>query len=353
MTSAVFAVEAMERRQLLAVLPHTFGQENLVSDGTVPDTVTDVNLINPWGVAVNPNSRAIWVADNGTGRATSYNPDGSKSGPAVVIPAGAGGDGAAPTGVTFNTSASGFQISANGTTGVSKFLFASEDGTISGWNPTVDPDNAVLVVDNSASGAVYTGLAINRSGGKDYLYAANFHDGTIDVFDSNFNPVQLRGPFRDVRLPDGFAPFNVQTVGKRLYVTYARQNEDGTDDVPGAGNGFVDVFRANGRLERRFASGGELNSPWGVIQGTQNFGLFANRILIGNFGDGRINAYNEGNGEIAGTVRDANGDPLENEGLWGLAFGATAATRDDLFFAAGPNDEANGLFGKIVLIRQT
>src|SRR5229473_788317 len=242
--------------------------------------------------------------------------------------------------------------------GPSQFLFATEDGTISGWNPSVDPTEAIIVVDRSKvmqggfKGAVYKGLALSG----DFLFATNFRFGTVEKFDAHFN---LVGSFTDPSLANDcpipgppaqcFAPFGIQNIGGTLYVSFALQNAARHDDVSGAGNGFVDVFKTDGTLIRRFASQGTLNSPWGLALAPASFGTFSNDVLVGNFGDGRINAFDPTTGAFHGQLR-RNGHPITINGLWGLAFGNGGAAGDanTLFFAAGLNDEADGLFGSIV-----
>jgi uncharacterized protein (TIGR03118 family) len=213
----------------------------------------------------------------------------------------------------------------------------------------VDATHAILAVDNSASEAIYKGLALAANGQGHFLYAADFHHNRIDVFDSNFHPVTLSGHFSDPRIPPRFAPFGIQNILGNLYVTYAKQDEEGEDDVTGPGLGFVDVFDANGHLLRRLISRGPLNAPWGVALAPADFGRFRNRLLIGNFGDGRINAFDLRTGEFRGTLRKASGKPIEIEGLWGLAFGNGLLNQPTktLFFAAGPDDEEHGLYGRI------
>jgi len=249
-----------------------------------------------------------------------------------------------------------FAVSKAGKSGKSFFLFATEAGVIAGWNPMVDIDNAVLAKDNSLAtdsagdvGAVYKGLALGSVQAANYLYAANFRFGTVDVFDKTFTQQsQAAFSFSDPNLPPGFAPFGIQNIGGQLFVTYAMQNAEKHDDVKGPGNGFVDVFNTSGVLLRRFATQGTLNSPWGLVLATSTFGNFHNDVLVGNFGDGRINAYTP-NGTFRGQLKSETNAPIQIDGLWGLRFG-NGSNREDvnsLFFAAGINDEADGLFGTI------
>jgi uncharacterized protein (TIGR03118 family) len=311
-----------------------------------------------------------WVADNGKNVSTVYNGNGTPvnplggSSPLVVsIPAPGGGPGGTPTGIVFNnvfvTNPNDFVVSANGKSGPSIFMFATEDGTISGWNPGVDPANAFIAVDRSTvgQGAVYKGLATGQADGKDFIYAANFRFGTVEMFNAHFKLVKS---FTDNQLANDcpfpnqcFAPFGIRNIGGRLYVTYALQKADKHDDQAGPGNGFVDVFDTEGHLLRRFASQGTLNSPWGLTPTPRDFGPFSNDLLVGNFGDGHINVFNPKTGAFLGQLPDQAGDPISINGLWGIDFGngVNAGERDELFFASGLNDEANGLFGKIQFVR--
>ncbi len=318
----------------------TYIRSDLVSDGSVSGTATDPDLINPWGMAASPAS-PFWVSDNGTGLATLYNGSGIKQGLVVTIPPPSGGTGPSrPTGQVFNGG-----VDFNG----DRFIFATEDGTLSGWRGSLGT-HAELLVDNSASGAVYKGLAIGSNGAGSFLYAANFSSGSIDVFDGNFTPVTLVGSFTDPTLPSGYAPFNIQNIGGDLYVTYALQDSAGKDDVPGSGHGYVDVFDTAGTLLRRLISSGPLNSPWGLAMAPDNFGEFSNDLLVGNSGDGRINAFNPTTGALLGTLDDLTNTLISIDGLWALGFGngGSGGQTNELFFTAGPNDGANGLFGKIV-----
>ena len=339
----------------------SYAQTNLVSDLPGLAQHQDDSLKNPWGLSSSPTS-PIWVSDNNAGVTTLYLGNGSKvilnngtqQVPAVEIPAPGNLPGGAPTGTVFNGTMD-FKVSQNGKSGVSRFLFATEDGTIAGWAPNVNFGSALIAVDNSGAtdgagdvGAVYKGLASGSTGGANYLYAANFRFATVDVFDKDFNPVTLTGSFSDPAIPAGFAPFGIQNIGGWLYVTYAKQNAAKHDDVKGPGNGFVDVFGTNGTLVRRFASGGTLNSPWGLALSPASFGNFHDHVLVGNFGDGRINAFTLA-GRFSGQLKSETSAPIQLDGLWGLRFGNGGAGGDvnTLFFAAGINDEADGLFGTL------
>jgi uncharacterized protein (TIGR03118 family) len=252
----------------------------------------------------------------------------------------------APTGIVFNGT-SDFVVTSAGRSGTPAFIFATEDGTISAWSPGVDRTHAILEVDNSGPGAVYKGLALGSNASGNLLFATNFNAGTIDVFDKSFHRVNLS--FTDPRLPTGFAPFGIRNIGGSLYVTYAMQNDEKHDDVAGPGNGFIDVFDTNGNLLRRLVSGGALNSPWGLALAPGNFGGLSNALLVGNFGDGLINAFDPMTGASLGQVQDVHGNTIHIDGLWGLEFGNGALTgnTNTLFFAAGINGERNGLFGSL------
>jgi uncharacterized protein (TIGR03118 family) len=326
----------------------SYSVHNLVSDGFVTADHTDPDLVNAWGVAFNPNG-PVWVADNGTGVSTLYDGSGVKQALVVTIPTAAGGTSpSSPTGIVFS-SGSDFVVAEGATSGPSRFIFATESGTISGWAPNVNPTNAILVADRSGAHAIYKGLALAANGMAHFLYAADFHNNRIDVFDSNFQPVTAPGSFSDPRIPRGYAPFGIQNILGNLYVTYARQDADAVDDVAGPGFGFVDVFDANGNLIRRFASRGTLNAPWGVALAPADFGRFSNTLLIGNFGDGRINAFDVQSGEPRGQLQTADGHAMRIDGLWGIAFGSGVANQptNTLFFAAGPADETHGVYGRI------
>src|SRR5437660_3573034 len=324
-----------------------YQQHNLVSDGAVPADFVDPALVNAWGLVASGTS-PWWVADNGTDLSTLYNGNTGAKVPLTVSVPGA------PTGIVFNGGA-GFVITNGTARGPARFIFAGEDGTISGWNPGVAPTSAVTAVDNSASGAVYNGLAIASTSAGDRLYATNFHAGTVDVFDASFHPVA--GGFTDPSLPAGYAPFGIRSLNGVIYVTYALQNADRHDDVAGQGHGFVDAFDDAGNLLRRVASKDRLNSPWGLAIAPDDFGKFSGNLLVGNFGDGHINAIDlnasSGKGELQerGQLHAADGRPIAIDGLWAIAFGNGAAggPRNALFFTAGPFDEEHGLFGRLVV----
>jgi uncharacterized protein (TIGR03118 family) len=338
-----------------------YRQTNLVSDIPGLALHTDPNLRNPWGTSTGPGL-PIWVSDNATGVTTLYDGQGNpQPGPGkqqlvVTIPAppsaGAGAVGT-PDGTVFNPTPDGFTVSKNGVSAPARFLFATEDGIIAGWNSAVDPTHAVIGVDRSTAtdqagdhGAVYKGLALVSTPAGKFLYATNFRFGTIEVFDSNFHQVNS---FTDPTVPPGFAPFGIHNIGGNLYVTFAKQNAAKHDDDAGPGNGFVDVFAPNGNLLQRLASRHRLNSPWAVTLAPATFGVFGGDILVGNFGDGRINAFNPTTGQFLGQLRK-HGGPITISGLWGLRFpaGSLNVTPNALYFTAGTNHEADGLFGDIV-----
>jgi uncharacterized protein (TIGR03118 family) len=324
---------------LVGTAPAQFLQTNLVSDGSVPANRTDSDFINAWGLARSATG-PWWV--NAADADTSYVWDGAGDPfPAanpleVSVPGG-------PTGIVFHDG-SGFVVHEGELSGPSRFMFATESGTIQGWNPSVNLTQAVVAVDNSGSGASYKGLAIFGNGPQERIYAANFAGGVVEAYDTDFH---LVGVFTDGTLPENYAPFGIRSFGGKIVVTFALRDEEG-EDVSCPGCGFVDVFNRNGVFERRLVSEGVLNAPWGLVQAPDHFGGLAGKLLIGNFGDGRINAF-DFEGISSGPLLDLNGDPIEIDGLWGLDFGngAVAGSRHTLYFTAGPNDETGGLFGKI------
>ena len=328
-----------------AFAANSYQVHNLVSDGGVPADHHDDNLKNGWGIAMSATS-PTWVADNGTGHSTLYDGLGNPLSLVVTIPAASGNDQGTPTGIVFNNS-SDFVVRSGTASGAARFIFASEDGLISGWSPGVDATHAIHAVFMAA--AVYKGLAIASNAGANMLYAADFHGRKIDVYNSHFAPVKIPGGFVDPTVPANYAPFNIIALGGRLYVAYAQKEEDGDDEVAGPGLGIVDAYDTAGHLLQRIATGGTLNAPWGMAIAPANFGDFGTRLLVGNFGDGTINAYDIASGTFQGQLRTPDGQILSIDGLWGLAFGNGANNQPTttLFFAAGPNDEANGVYGKI------
>jgi uncharacterized protein (TIGR03118 family) len=350
-----------------------YAQNNLVSDIPGLAAFTDPTLLNPWGIAFFPGASPFWVNDNNAGLSALYFGNGVAFPglPNVTIPAPTSPTGGTPTGIVANFFAGlgAFMIPDPMDTsfGPALFIFSTEDGTIEAWNAAAfvfpfpgipNPLTAVIVVDNSAgggpTGAVYKGLALgNTMAGTPLLYATNFRTGNIDVFDTNFAPHTVVGPFTDPNVQHGYAPFGIQNINGHLWVTYAMQDKARHDPVNKPAHGFVGVFDTDGNLLNHFAQHGHLSSPWGVALAPASFGQFANDILIGNFGDGRINAYDPASRNWLGMVSDSSGKPLVNDGLWSLTFSGAAgmtavgAPPDTLYFSAGLNHEADGLFGTI------
>jgi uncharacterized protein (TIGR03118 family) len=355
------SVEPLEDR----TVPSTgFVETSLVSDipGFAPNT--DRNLTNPWGFA-ETSAGQFRVAANGSGRAILLDAQGEKSGADIIIPPPAGspsGTTSTPNGVISNPT-SGFVITVKGKSAPATLLFSTEDGTIAGWNPALSQTRAVIAADQSGNGAVYKLLAMGTNAQGTFIFASNFHNGTIDIFDSNFHLVHF-GPNAFVdpttgpdAIPSDFAPFGVKNFNGTLFVTYAKQDADKHDDVAGVGNGFIDEFDTSGNFIRRFATRGLLNSPIGAAIAPANFGQFSNDVLIGNFGDSHVNAFTP-SGQFLGQLTDTQGNPLvlnggfketDTKGLWGIGFGngAGGAGTSTLFFAAGINEENDGLFGKV------
>jgi uncharacterized protein (TIGR03118 family) len=311
---------------------NVYKKRNLVSDIDGVARITDPNLVNPWGLSFGPNTPA-WVADNGTNVSTLYSGGIRKSIPmtlklVVSVPG-------APTGTVFNGTG-GFKVGG----APAKFIFDTESGTVLAWNS----GTAAQVVATTPD-AIYKGLAIAGN----LLYAANFHANKIDVFNDAFAPTTVPGGFTDPNLPAGFAPFNVQEIAGRIVVAYAKQDADAEDEVAGAGFGYVDVFDTAGHLIRRLISQGALNAPWGLALAPRHFGAFSGDLLVGNFGDGAINAYDPRTGAFDGTLMNKDGNQIKINGLWALRFGnGVIGTPQSLLFTAGIGDEDHGLFGEIV-----
>jgi uncharacterized protein (TIGR03118 family) len=326
---------------------HLYRRVNLVSDQLGDARRVDADLVNPWGLTIRPGGR-ILVVNNGSGTAKFYAPRGTASKLVITIPG-------SPSGVVQNFG-SDFVITDGVKSAVARAIFVTEDGFIAAWSPKLNSSNAIIVVDNSASNAVYKGVARGLVGRDEFLYLANFRGGFVEMYDSHFQFVRS---FTDATIPAGYAPFNVRNIRSKLLVTYAKQlAPDNEDDESGAGNGFVDVFDFAGNFLRRFAEHGTLNSPWGIARAPFGFGRFSDAVLVGNFGDGRINAFDPDTREFLGQLRDLNGDVIEIDGLWGLAFGERLLavfnpffccdiTIPVLYFTAGPDDETHGLFGYI------
>ena len=337
-----------------------YRQINLVSDQAGKANLRDPDLVNAWGLAASPGTNAspgspLWVADNGTDKATLY----VGTGPASVakVPLVVSVTGAAPTGQVFNADPNAFVVSdSQGNSGPALFIFDTENGTIDGWAPNVNPNGTnpstvTEVARDNGANAVYKGLAEATVKGKSFLYATNFRSGRVEAYDSSFTPVEMPGGlFVDPGLPAGYGPFGIAEIQGQLYVTFAQQDATLHDDVSGPGHGFVDVFTNTGAFVRRLVTRGSLNSPWGLALAPRSFGRFGGDLLVGNFGNGLINVYNPANGAPLGRLRQPNGLPIQIDGLWGLRFGnGNAAKTGELLFSAGPSDESHGLLGKIVV----
>jgi uncharacterized protein (TIGR03118 family) len=312
-------------------------QENLVSDQPGVAQLTDPQLVNAWGMSRGPNT-PVWVSDNGADVATLYNGAvGNPESPVakvltVTIPGGA------PTGQVFNDTTA---FLLPGTTTAARFIFIGEDGDLSAW---VSGPAATSV--GHTDDAVYKGLALDHAASGPMLLAANFHDNRIDAWDGTFAPVDTTGMFTDPSLPHAYAPFNVAEINGQIFVTYAKQDADAEDDVAGKAHGFVDVYTTSGAFVQRFATHGVLNSPWGMSIAPADFGQFSGDLLIGNFGDGRIHAFDPNTGDVLGTLRGTSGRPLEIDGLWALMVGdAVAGGPNAVWFSAGPDEESHGLLG--------
>ncbi|PYV53416.1 MAG: TIGR03118 family protein [Acidobacteria bacterium] len=322
-----------------------YEQKNLVSDVPKLAVTLDPNLVNAWGIDFSGTS-PVWIADNGTGLSTLYTGTGSIVPLVVTIPSGSDNP-SAPTGLVFNGTGL-FSVKAHDLSGSAVFIFDSEDGIISGWNPNVNLHKAIIAVNNSDKGAVYKALAIGTNDNGSFIYATNFHSGWVEMYDSNFKWVKN---FTDTSVPMGYAPFGARVLNGKLYVTFALQDADAHDDVSGPGHGFIDIFDLDGNKIKRLTSHGALNSPWGLAIAPANFGQFSNALLVGNFGNGHINAFDPSTGTPLGHMLRPSGATLEISGLWGLHFGngEAAGPTNTLLFTAGPQDESHGLFGTITL----
>ena len=316
--------------------PLGFNTTLLASDQPGVAATTDPGLVNAWGLTASAAS-PFWLSINGAGTAEIYNGAGVKQGLVVTIPPGAGAG--TPTGVVFNSAPGSF----NGDV----FLFGSEDGTVSGWRGALGTSAETLIAGSAAN--VYKGIALATISGNSYAYLANFRTGNIDVLKGNGAAIDLSGNFLDPNLPAGYAPFDVQNIGGVIYVTYAIQDAAKHDDVPGAGNGIVDTFDLNGNFLGRLITGGALNSPWGLALAPVGFGDVGGDLLVANFGDGMIHAYNPTTGAFVETLQDGSGNPIAIDGLWALDFGNGGASGSvtSLYFTAGPNGETDGLFGEL------
>jgi uncharacterized protein (TIGR03118 family) len=328
-----------------------YQRTDLTADSSaVSATATiDTNLVNAWGVARSSGS-FWWISDNGTGLSTLYDATGA-IGPLVVTipPPMNGAPPSAPTGTVFNFT-KGFEV-APGAPAI--FLFVTEDGTISGWNPGVNVSSAVLKVDNSKRGAIYKGCALAMTNDGPRLYVTNFTTGRVEMYDSNFHRVHNEDAFEDIHLSRDYSPFGIQNVGGNIVVTFAHRMPGSRDEDHGPGLGHVAIFDTRGRLLVKLQHGSFMNAPWGIAMTPGDFGAFSHRLLIGNFGDGTIHAFNALSGRLEGALLNPDGSPLTVEGLWGLSFGGDTVRNGlatELFFTAGPNDENDGLFGKITAV---
>jgi len=361
------ALESLDSR----CLPSTaqgFVTTNLVSNVPGLAAHTDPNLVNPWGFTLNAQGQFL-ISNNHSGTASLVAADGSQQAKPITIPSPSQNEAtSSPNGQIVNTT-SDFVFSKGDRKAPATILFSTEDGTIAAFNPNVDPRSAVIVADQSSSEAIYKLLDMGSAGGANYLYATDFHNGKVDVFDAKFGlHTFFQGQFTDPNAPAGYAPFGIHNFGGVLFVTFAKQDEDGEDDASGPGNGFIDRFDTSGHFLGRFATGAsvggplkELNSPIGMTMAPAGFGRFGGALLVGNFGDSHVNAFNMKTGRFLGQLQDAAGRPLvlantssssdsaETEGLWGIAFGngRGGAGANTLFFASGINDEEDGLFGMV------
>jgi uncharacterized protein (TIGR03118 family) len=339
-------VEPLEGRDV----PSAYVQTNLASDVPGQALVYDPELVDGWGLALSGTPTAtFWVSSRAAGVSTVYTGDRpgvpfAKSTLTVTIP----GDG--PTGQVFSGSATDFMVSSGATAGPSRFITVSNTGHLTGWNPNVPLPAPSRTAHMTATtpGANYTGLAIGNNGTGNFLYAADFNNGRIDVFNSTWQRADLGGSFTDPNMRDDYAPFNVQALAGKLYVTYAQQHDDG---VPHGGNGFVSVFDMNGNFQKRLVSEGGLQAPWGMTLAPADFGQFSNALLVGNFEGGQIRAYDRTTGKFLGELREPDGDRVRIDGLWGLSFG-NAFTGDPkaLYFTAGPDNQRHGLLGRLNLV---
>jgi uncharacterized protein (TIGR03118 family) len=339
LAAALLAVVAVAQGRSTAADIYTV--HPLVSDGGTTAPATDTSLVNGWGLSAGPTT-PWWTSNNGTNTSTLYSGAGVKAALTVTV------DGA-PTGTVFNGNAADFVVSQNGKSGAARFLFSTEGGTILGWSPTVNGTTAIVGV--TTAGAVYKGLAT----AKDRLYATDFHNGRVDVFDATFKPVTLTNGFTDSKVPKGFAPFGIQALGGNIFVSYAKQDAAAKDDVAVPGQAYVDEFTPDGVLVASVVNSGKknapLDAPWGLAMAPADFSVFGNDLLVGNFGNGRISAYTQRDNKwvYKGQLRLADGTPIALDGLWAIAFGngSAAGPTNTLYFLSGPSDEKHGLYGSI------
>src|SRR3954469_6476226 len=329
------AAGAAQGRQAAGI----YNVHQLVTD--TGGTTNDPSLVNAWGLSAGPTT-PWWAANNGTTTSTLYSGTGAKAALTVSVPGG-------PTGTVFNGNTADFAVSQNGKTGAARFLFATEAGTILGWTPAVNGTTAIPGA--TTAGAIYKGLAVAN----DRLYATDFHNGRVDVFDAAFKPVTTSGGFKNAKIPQGFAPFGIQALGGDIFVTYAKQDAAKKDDVAVPGQAYVDEFTPDGALVRSVVNSGKknapLNAPWGLAMAPTGFNVFGGDLLVGNFGNGRISAYTKRGSTwvYKGQLRLGNGTPIAIDGLWAIAFGngSAAGPTDSLYFLSGPSGQKHGLFGSI------
>jgi len=344
-------MEPLPARVLLTAAP-LITQTNLVTDGGPHSPTaahTDSSLINPWGLTIGTD-HDLWASNNNSGTTTLYTANGSFAGlPAISIPLPVGQSGVAgPTGVVSNAPGTGFDVSAGGHTGASNFVFVTEQGIVAGWASSVSLSHAITAIDDSGKGSVFKGITTGPglTGGRD-LFIADFGQGKIVILDSNFHTVPHAGLFVDHSIPAGYAPFNIQRMANNYYVTYAKQDSQKQNDVPGSGNGYVDVYSKTGTLIQRLASGGVLDSPWGLAVAPSTFGSLAGDILVGNFGNGRINAFSP-TGTPEGKILNSGGTPLIIHDLWSLTPGTSnVGGVNTLYFTAGADNQEGGLIGTL------
>jgi uncharacterized protein (TIGR03118 family) len=347
--------EALEPRMLMATAPlNSYQQTNLISDQAGVAPIQDSHLTNAWGLAAAPGDNFL-IGDNGSGVASVYSGDVLHS-PLTKALADISVPGGHVTAVAVNQTGA-FSISdGNGHSAPATYLFATEDGRIAGWNAAIPPPGPSTTAETGITllASDYKGIAVANNAGQNLIYAANFFSGGIDIFNTHFAPASVSGHFTDANLPVGYAPYNIENINGVLFVAYAKQDITGHDAVAGAGKGFVDAFNSNGNLLMRLSGGTALNAPWGIARAPVTFGPFGGDILVGNFGDGHIHAFNPSSGALVGTLDDSSGNAIAIDGLWGLAFGngSTAGDLSSLYFTSGPNSEAHGLFGKLTVAPQ-
>ncbi|HVZ30591.1 MAG TPA: TIGR03118 family protein [Asticcacaulis sp.] len=321
----------------------TFSARVLTSDQAGVASHVDANLRDSWGLAIT-GTGFVMVADRGAGKTTFYDDVGTVLSTGFPIPDGSAGP-SRPAGIVYNSSVAVFNVTSGGVTSTAPFIFATGAGTLHVQAATINQNAAVQVYDGGSSGTVYKGLAL-LLGSVNRLYAADFHNRRIDVFDSNYNKISVSGSFTDPTVPADYAPFNIQAVGNQLYVTYAKKDPASDNEITGAGFGYIAIFDANGVLVKHLISGGALNAPWGIAVAPGNFGVVSNALLVGNSGDGKINAYDTTSGALLGTLNKADGSAIVVDGLHGLAFN-TFGSSPILFYAAGPANGAHGAYGRI------